>query len=422
MHTDSDIFSSPKTSEAEASQALTERLYPESTRGNTFEELKRLLGAQKTDSPDVCETDSLERAIKIFQSKQLEKTRAYLNLARSKQEEPCLYYLSGWSTHKRQPLYLTEQSRKATGGLFLRWNGKGIAINPGAHFLSHFHAQGLHIRDIDYVIVTGDQPECYADVKEIYELNYQINKLSEELQIIHYYFNQKAFQELSRLLKPHFKQERNTLHSLELFIDSPDVERLDLGDGIQLNYFQAASREPFPTSHEQKEERAARQHACLGIRLDLKTEERCLRLGYMSHSAWSPLLAHHLGPCDLLITGFGHTGPQDYQKLSHQPDCLGYHGTFSLVEEVAPRLVLAGEFDGREGDIRLEVVQKMRAERVVRPLPPILPADIGLSVNLQTLQVRCSVSEEWAAPGEMKVVKTAQAFGPLAYLSPLYVY
>ena len=123
----------------------------------------------------------------------------------------------------------------------MRWKGMGVAINPGRDFLSQFHAQGLHIRDIDAVIVTSDRPDSYEDVPEIYALNYQTNKLSQELKIIHYYLHQHAFQALSGVLKPHFKQERHNLHSLELFLDSPELEKIELSREIQLHYFRLRS-------------------------------------------------------------------------------------------------------------------------------------------------------------------------------------
>ena len=447
MNTESDIFSSPKSQNSEAIQALTQRLYPSNPDLESHDPYanKALDESESTSrfmagemGLDHTTGQALEQRIKSFQLAQAEITRNYLeqNKIRTQQSDFCLYYLNGWPYSKRlvtpytQSLYLTEQARKATGGLFVRWNGKGIAINPGSRFLINFHEQGLHIRDIDFVIVTGDQPECYADVKEIYDLNYQLNKMSPELQIIHYYFSHKAFQELSRFLKPHFKQERNSLHSLELFVDSSDVEKIELAEGISLHYFLAATREAFSTAHESKEERAAKNHSGLGIRFELKniSEKRSVRLGYIANAAWNPLMAHHLGSCDLLITGFGNTCPNDYNKLSYNSDCLGYYGTYTLLEEVAPRLLLCGEFGGREGDIRLETVQKLRQEytthlgKTSRPLPNILPADTGLLIHLKTLEIKCSVNEEWINPAEVKAIKTADAFGKLEFLSPSCCY
>lgn len=390
MQTESDIFSSRKSPEGKGN--LTERLYTSRQQENSFEGLQKLLGAQQ-ETLSKAELEPLECAIHQFREKQSERAQQYLVLR--KQPEECLTYLHGFVEPG-----LTENSRKSSGGLFLRWKGKGIALNPGARFLHQFHAQGLHIRDLDFVIVTH---EDYADVKEIYALNYQLNQLSEEQHVIHYYFPQHACQELSGILKPHFKQERHMLHSLELFEDSSEVEKQELASGITLHYFSATK-------------------ASLGIRLELKSEEGNRSIGYLSHMAWSPLLAHHLGACDLLITGFGNTEPQDYQKLAYSADCLGYYGTATLLEEVAPKLLLCGEFGGREGDIRLELVQKLRSELAERrQAPVILPADTGLCVQLKTLKVRCSLSQTWSEAASIRVVKKERAFGQLAYLSSLYV-
>lgn len=467
MNTDSDIFSSPKSLESGNTQHLTERLYARRKEGqeedpfagkalesNTlaFEELKRMASSgpmvEKEHFSHFMATElgidlgvgeALEQRIKAFQSLQSELTNHYLQQGKSRTKNPdyCLYYLNGWprSTSGKHvpfdPFFLTEQSRRTSGGIFLRWNGKGIVINPGRRFLKNFHDQGLYIRDIDFVIVTDERAESHTDVKEIYDLNYQLNKVSQQLHIIHYYFSHKAFQDLSRVLKPNFKQEQHILHCLEIFVDSPDVERVELCDGISLNYFQTAQRDYAP-GREFKEER--KNPSVVGIRLDLKTppaqsqEKSSVRIGYVGHSCWNPLLAHHLGSCDLLMTGFGHTTPNDYNKISYPQDCLGYYGNYTLLEEVAPKLLLIGEYSGREGDIRLEVSQKIRNEWVSRTglgnkkSPSVLPADTGLFLCLKSLKIHCPVTNTWVDPAQIRVIKTSDSFGQLRYLSPSCCY
>lgn len=449
MNTESDIFSSPKNQESGVTQALTQRLYSTNQGGKekdpysktskpgstAFEELKKLALNTAELQPDASGTQALEQRIKNFQHSQTELTRQYIEKAKNRSLQPdfCLHYLNGWplqATPVTQGHYLTEQSRKTTGGIFLRWNGKGIAINPGARFLEHFHAQGLHLTDIDAVIVTSDLPDTYADVKQIYDLCYQLNRVSTELHIIHYYFNYSAYQDLSKILKPHFKQERDTLHSLEMFIDSPDVEKVELCEGITLHYFLASTEDGYASSRESEEEKNSLDHSALGIRLELRSsavhaqDKASMRIGYISQAAWNPLLAHHLGNCDILITGFGNTSANDINRFSYNSESLGYYGIYTLLEEVAPRLLLCGEFGGREGDIRLETVQKMRQDYIAtsarsqRNAPVILPADIGLLVNLKTLQLKCSVSANWVEPAQARTTKTANNFGKLEYLSP----
>lgn len=386
---------------------------------------------------------ALETRIQEFQQSQTKQIQSYIEESKRKRSmrDYFLHILNGWSSrgsrsedgqseHKlASDILLMEQSRKISGGFFIRWNGKGIVINPGSNFLENFHKQGLYIGDINFVIVTRDSPEANADIKRIYNLNYQLNKISPELHVINYYLNHKAYQNLSHTLKPNFKQERNTVHSLELFLDSPDVESEELAEGITLSYFSTSSRGGYISNSEFQDSTRAMQVNCVGIRLDLtekgSNEGRLdtIRLGYVSGTAWSPLLAHHLGHCDILITGFGTTNPNDYGKLNYNENSLGYFGTYTLFEEVKPKLLLCAEFDGREGDIRLEVARKLRTEyqkanSTTQFMPSILPADNGLFVGLRTRKVECSISKTLLDPSDVVIVKSSGTYGKLQYLSP----
>jgi tetratricopeptide (TPR) repeat protein len=467
MNTESDIFSSPKSNGVNATETLTMRLYPQDpsqVSKNLFPgktEKEHGIPLDKTPKGDTKNneaairtlaselgiddtgTQTLEQRIKGFQKNQACMIEEYQEgfRKRSKLADSFLSVLQGWNapavsdtaqgnSYLRR-LFLAEQARKTSGGYFIRWNGKGIVINPGTGFLQTFHERGMHIRDIDIILVTGDSSDSYGDVKEIYDLNYQLNKVNPELQIIRYYLNSKAFQDLSGVLKPNFKQERNTIHSLEMFVDSPDVEKTELCEGVILHYFVASTRDSMLQSAHNKDDANDKLSSTLGIRLELKStagyDKSSVRIGYVSGTAWSPLLAHHLGACDILLTGFGNTCSNDYQRLHYNQDSLGYYGNLTLLEEVAPRLMLCGEFGGREGDVRLEVVQKMRQDYVRglrggKAQPVVLPADTGLYLDLKNFAIRCSVSHASVDPALVKVVKTAEAFGRLHYLSPVCCY
>lgn len=357
---------------------------------------------------------AIEQCIQSFQRHQNEVVGRYLRPSETPTPltQNFLYVLNGWEYEAQgtdldeTKFLLPEQYRKTSGGYYLRWNNKGIVINPGKNFLKNFHAKGLHVQDINYVIVTRDCKSAYAEVTAIYDLNYQLNINGAELHIIHYYLNQTTHRELTSRLKPNFKQERNTVHCLELYVDSPDLETLDLCEGIALSYF------PTPTP------------SCLGIQFALQGEsssqEQEITVGYVSGSPWSPSLAHNLSSCDVLIAGFENTHPDDFGKIKYNKESLGYFGTTSLVEEAAPKLLLSCEHGGREGDIRMEVVKKMRQECAFgsRQNSVILPGDTGLCVDLRTLQVCCSVSKELVDPTVVRVTKSKSAFGRLEYLSP----
>lgn len=426
---------------AEPTQSYPSSRSAERESESPLDTLKRLAEKPPTyatsEPAPFAKNTGLESRIEAFQETQIKRLQEYLNYTNTRPSltDNALFILSGWDKNlsldldapqqaNTQGLLLTEHSRMSSGGLFLRWNGKGIVINPGAGFLNHFHEQGFSLQDIHAVVVTGDHYSAYADIKAIYELNNKLNKLSGQLQIIHYYLNQKAYQELTTTLKPNFKQARNTVHSLELFIDSPDVEKIELSDTIILHYFNAASHEPLYPQGNSKGEQP--HNSTLGIRLEMRNthgDKSPTRLGYVSGACWSPLLAHNLGICDILVVGFGNTTPGDYTKTSYQDDSLGYHGSYSLLEEIAPHLFVSTEFGGREGDIRLESIKKLREDIAAcgRKAPQgsvVVPGDIGLHIDLKNLKIQCSVTGTYTDPQDIRIAKSSDSFGRLLYLSP----
>jgi tetratricopeptide (TPR) repeat protein len=352
--------------------------------------------------------EAFEQRIKAFQKSQGERLMSYLHDSKSKQAKADnhLFMLNGWPNKHLNQLTLG----KSSSGFFIRWNNKGIAVNPGSNFMDHFHEQGLCIRDIDFVIQTNSDPDCYNAIKDIYSLNSQLNKINPELQIIHYYLCHKAYQELSMVLKPNFKQERNSLHQLEIFMDSPETEAIELTQGITLNYFGM-------------QEIANNSLAIpLGIRLDLRNSHQTTRVGYLSGTKWNPLLSHHMGTCEVLITGFGNTCSSDYSRLKYNEDCLGYYGCYSLMEEINPTVMICTEFGGREGDIRIEAARKLRCDYHnlhpnTRQRPVVLPGDQGLKIDLKNLFVQCTLTNENMEAEETRVVRTCDNYGNLHYLS-----
>lgn len=368
--------------------------------------------------------NSLEHRIHSYRRRQVETMSAYAKQAaeRIDKDEQFLLVLNGWQYAQSEDRTLNEtllpaRYRHTTGGYFLRWNNKGIVINPGPNFLKNFHSKGLHITDIDAVVVTQDREEAYQDVHAIYDLTYHLNKMDSKLHIIHYYLNQQTHRRMASSLKPHFKQEKNTVHSLDLYVDSPDVESVDIAEGIVLHY--------FPTTK-------AEQSSRVGLRLELTrtslagtamAQERQVNIAYLSGTAYSPLLGEHISGSDVIIAGFEDTDTDDYNKLKYNRDSLGYFGTSTLIQETHPKLLISAEYSGRDGDIRVEVVKKLRQEWAYseNQNTMILPGDTGLCLDLEEYRVRCNVTGTLVDPMQIQVVKSEDAFGHLRYLSPCCV-
>ncbi len=368
----------------------------------------------------------LSRRLHAFQESQKKALKEYLVHASQKiaHQDYLFHVLDGWTEPMPEstslPLLLNQKPLHTSGGYFLKWHGKGIAINPGGHFLQTLHRQGFHIQDIDFVIVTKNTPASFADVKAIYDLNGLVNGSQEDIHVIRYYLNQPAYQLLARVLKPHFKQERHSVHCLDLYLDSSDLETVSLTDHVLLNYFPTSS-----LSRETSKTDDSLQPA-IGIRLDLTGPAQAglsghpVKVAYVSGAPWSPLLAEHLVGCDLLITGIEETSPEDWRRTQYNQQSLGYFGSLSLLEEIQPRLMLACEFSGHGGDMRIELVRKLRTDYAIQNSrsTTILPGDAGLSIDLTTLQIRCAASHSFVDPSLVHVVRGDNQFGALNYLAP----
>lgn len=307
----------------------------------------------------------------------------------------CLYVLQGWNEELKIPAkgeialgLLTEEPLKSSGGFYIRWNGKGIVINPGKNFLKNFHRAGLHFKDIHSIICTHADFSIFEDIKEIYDLAFKMNKFGEDLQIIHYYLHPKAFHHLSGILKPHFKQERHAIHCLDWMDGSQEMERVELAPGICLHYFSCEKEETHPT---------------LFIKLELtpvgnSSINRTFNFGYLP--AYTSLKDVNVGHCDILLKGIG--APNDTQDMTRS------------IKSVSPKLVLCAEFDGFAGDLRLEIIRQLREELGETT---ILPADNGLFLNLKSLSVKGTYDDTFIDVSSVRTIRSAGAFSPLIYLS-----
>lgn len=378
---------------------------------------KPLKGSSPDEDKDT-PMDALEKSIHQFQTKLNQSIKGYFESAEKRPLLPNGLYILHETRHKTSSTssqFPHAWGTESTGGYFIRWNHKGIVLNPGPHFLDYFHQQGLHIRDIDAVIVT--HPQAYKDIKDIHRLNGELNKLNPHLHVIHYYLIPSVYHQLSSALKPHYRQQRHTVHPLEFFLDTNGAEKQEISPDIILNYF--CSSESLSNHPPANPYSASLPPSSLSIRLDLLDKnQESIRIAYVSETPWNPLLAHDLEACDILIAGFGHTSPDDYKKISHQEDCLGYFGCYHLLKDLHPKLLICTEFDGSEGDIRLEIIKKLRRDQgMFSGTSSILPGHTGLYVDLNRLTIPCSISGQPVALQEIYSVRTGLSFHPLLYLS-----
>lgn len=66
------------------------------------------------------------------------------------------------------------------GGFYIRWKGKGIAVDPGIDFLRNLYTTKwgpLTVRDIDFVVVTHFHLDHMADLLPMFDLMYRSSKV-----------------------------------------------------------------------------------------------------------------------------------------------------------------------------------------------------------------------------------------------------
>lgn len=355
----------------------------------------------------------IEMKLDAFANRYRELLEDYVRKAENRSEIPDLklFTFNVW-TKDSKDLALPSQLANIDEfkcGIFFRFNGKGIAVNPGHSFLELLEKRNLTILDIDSVIITHSKRDLYPAVTRLYELNTQLNRVLGRAHPIHFYFNRSAFQEMIQILKPQYRQEKSTLHCLELYLDTPDVETLSLHEGIKLHYFQIASS---PSSYNSYE------GINLGIKFELSLGDDTRVLSYVSSSPWTPHLADYLKGTDLLMLGFGTTSHEDLTKERYREDCLGYFGCLSLFEEVLPSLCILAEFDQKVAGARLEICKHLRNELFDQTFDStLLLADPNLEIDLNALTLRCTITSTFMNPSFVKIVQGSDPFKPLQFLS-----
>jgi hypothetical protein len=261
----------------------------------------------------------------------------------------------------------TSRSPQQQGGYFLRCNGIGICINPGRHFFDHFCAQGFHLWEIDYCIVTKEGSEASQDLELIHTLNRELNatllSYEQEPHLIRYLLHTSCFGTYASRMRPLFREEKESVLCIEPF---DEEEKLALSDEVSLVY------------------RKRETDGSLMIRFELPQSS----IGYSSDI--SPEESTFFSICDTLIT-----------KALPQTD---------LCPKL--KLLLLGEFSHAEGDIRIELAKKVKRDF---PYLSVLPLDAGLEINLERSTIKL-MNPDVIACQEATVVRM-QDFGPLMYLS-----
>lgn len=293
-------------------------------------------------------------------------------------------------------LFGPTQIDEEKGGYYLRVAGKGIAISPGKTFFASLFQQGFTLFDIDLIIAPHPSAEMGAILKEIHALNRELNRTllsyEQEAHVIRFLLHPELYSELSRELRPEFREERHSLHSLETFAQNDGEESYEISQDLHLAYTKA-------------------QNDALALRLQTKN----FSLGLLSGTGWHERLKPFFASCRFMLCGIGQTPAEDLEQVSLQTDALGLFGLAQLLESLPGLdLVLLSEFSRQDGDIRLELVKKIR--QMAAKGPAILPVAFGFRLQLESGDV-VTANNQHIHYQEVKVVRAEGSFGTLLYVS-----
>jgi tetratricopeptide (TPR) repeat protein len=319
-----------------------------------------------------------------------------------------LAVLKGWSSaipivaRVRKESFGSQACRG--GGYFIKAGRHGLVVDPGYDFLETFTDNGFHIREVTDVIVSHNHPDHRDDLTSIADLEYQrVRGL------------------------PDGSRPRRTIYYLD-----PDTNSMyrsllrdcSVGAG---SIKQLEPDEPKPIPPEVRclpfktEHGGGQLHQPTGFVLELPMPgtRKPFRLGYTSDTEYFDGLPAKFDGCRIIICHFSSARPDDYVGKKERNGHLGYTGLLNLIKNTNADMYVVSEFWGGKGDIRFELVQKLKYDLAGagrRDVEKILAADAGLMIDLLDLNVRCSQCQRWCDYSSIWTVKPDARFGKMRYL------
>lgn len=328
------------------------------------------------------------------------------------------------------------------GGFFLRWNGMGIAIDPGYQFVQNLQNYGLNVLDIDIVIITHEHIDHSSDMRLLDDLHYNVAskyfeqihewdenrgrviRAEQEKHKIRWYMDALSCEEavLFSRKQSGFNSEYNQLYCVNLaeddralleekyegyatIISATDIK---INDEIDLHV--------FGTAHEQykEDEKWKFFSHTFGCVLECGTDTGSKRrIGYTSDTSLQPdrypTMKDLLSQCHMIIANISGIYEDDVLLQELKERHLGYSGCYKMIKDLMEsendslKYMLISEFANQVSDIRFGVSRflqdevKAIAEERGTVSPCILPTEIGLTLDLDTFCVKCSICGRYAS-------------------------
>lgn len=386
--------------------SLAQRKIAAASKGKKEQTAKDRTALQQTTPLPGAEESAEQRILRKLEKVERTKYEEYgRKFGLAKCEEEVLAVLRGWGS--AVGLLPSDKGNSCRGGGYLlKWKGKGLLIDPGYDCLRNLHDAGFHCREINAVLVSHNHTDHNDDLRSFDDIRYEMHeraKEDQERQDWEYMLLWDTDTAQQRRFEPEAAAHR---HQKIMEIVSRKMGRMEHKlDGLPFRV------KWFRVNHGQD------VHNAVGFRIECLNEkdEVALTVGFTCDTEYFKELcdSDHLGNCDILIAHMSMPDPQEYTDPRFEKERhLGYRGTEKLIKGAEPKLALVGEFWAGITDLRVDLVDGLRA---LCKTDAIIPASIGLQIKPSNRQVRCTKCSEWTSLSEVGISSSATEFGPLGY-------
>lgn len=349
-------------------------------------------------------------------------------------EKNCLLILKAFSSSMPILLnYSNDIERYSGGGFYIRWNGKGIAVDPGYKFVENLHRAGFSVLDVDVVVVTHEHIDHSSDIRLLDDLHFNASKnhkdqeynwnpegfyISKDDKIPHkisWYLDPVTYETVQTFADRNsgFSPLCNILYCVS--VDQFETERLKkvFPENRNILTHQAIQigtdivMQVFPTCHEQKNTRTYFGHT-FGCTFECMSKDRqSIQIGYTSDTSINEVsvydgMINKLQNCQIIIANISGIYEDDILLKNAKARHLGYYGCYKIAYDILKtrhspvKYYLLSEFSNQVSDIRYDVSKYLQkelnkcSEQFSQKKPLVLPAEIELEINLNTFGVKCS--------------------------------
>lgn len=323
------------------------------------------------------------------------------------------------------------------GGLYINWEGFGIVIDPGYHFVEALHNAGLTILDVDAVIITHEHIDHNNDIRILDDLNQSLSRFTEKKDREHkiiWYLDEASCGLVEGLQRTEsgFRQKTNDIFKLKPNLDKVfkqsssddgrvywEEQTIPLAEGLVL-YEQDDIKiilQISNTEHEMRNDKYLRH--TFSVKLVLTRENVVRRIYYTSDTKYNEIICNMAKDSEIVVANLSSVYEEDLLKIKGKETHLGYWGCYRILENMSdnpPAFFLVSEFWNGKTDIRFDVVKFLKEEagklcEKMRTNTKIIPAEIGMQIDLEKLKIQCMVCKRFS--NKVITVKPTEEYGEI---------